>query len=137
MKTSIKVLLLPLFTIFLSSCGGDDNDQLDSGRFLGRWYGSHFYYNSVGGYKYQHLTVDFYENQTGRLEYEQEDIGSYAIAEFKWSSSGDFIFINGIYVSANGGGIYVDDEFSLAMRITNDDLLDIVCLLYTSPSPRD
>lgn len=123
MRLSLKLLLVPLLSLFMFSCGSDDDAPEENNFLTGEWIGKHFYYTS-STFKYQYLYVTLNPNHTGELEYES-DAGSYAFASFKWSKSGDYININGVFASANGDGINADENFTLTLEIKSNNLLKV------------
>lgn len=113
----ITIFLLSLFAMFsVTSCGGDDDDNMQSS-LIGKWYGTITYYNPVGGTKYQYITVELRANHTGSLEYEAPT--SYSLAEFQWSQSGNIVKCNGVYASSTGSQ---ETDFTMTLKISGDRL---------------
>lgn len=119
MKT-IKLLLLVALSLCgvscLISCGEDPTD--DSLDIIGNWYGVRSYYNPAGGTKYQYLTVRFFENGAGELEYESPV--SYSVGKFWYTVAGSTIECHGAYASTNGD---VSPTFNFTLKKQGDRLL--------------
>ena len=116
-----KLLFLQVFVLLFaglfSSCSSDD-DESSFSDIIGTWSGTYTYYNPVGGQKYQYLTIWFYENGTGELEYESPTSSSFA--SFIYSVAGNVITCQGAW--ANSDADY-DVNFAMTLRIEGDRLI--------------
>lgn len=118
-RTWPYVFVCAILGCLLPSCNDDDDVQLD---IFGSWYGTHSYYNPVGGTKYQYLTVRFYDNGTGQLEYESPV--SFSAGSFTYTVKGDVITCVGAYASTSGGGD-LDLDFRMSLRYEGDRLIPL------------
>lgn len=116
-----KLLFLQVFVLLFaglfSSCSSDD-DESSFSDIIGTWSGTYTYYNPVGGQKYQYLTIWFYENGTGELEYESPTSSSFA--SFIYSVAGNVVMCQGAW--ANSDADY-DVNFAMTLRIDGDRLI--------------
>lgn len=110
-----RILFIFIACVPLVSCGGDD--EPDYNDIVGSWYGTRSYYNSVGGTKYQYLTVRFNADKTGSLEYEGPT--SVSIGYFSYSISGKTITCKGVWASSLGDA---DSNFTFTLDIQGDRL---------------
>lgn len=93
----------------------ESNEKYD---IVGTWYGINSYYNPAGGTKFRYLTIEFWDNFTGELQYEGPT--SIKIAYFYYSVSNDVIVCKGASANTDGD---VDESFSLTLRIEGDRLI--------------
>lgn len=118
MKTIYHLILYAIFTTVLVSCGDDDESLMSN--IVGNWSGTVAYYNPVGGAKYQYLSVDFYENGTGKLEYEAPQ--SMSLGYFSYSVARNKVSVQGGWGSSYGD---VDSDFYLTFNIEGDRLIPV------------
>lgn len=118
MKTIYHLILYAIFTTVLVSCGDDDESLMSN--IVGNWSGTVAYYNPVGGAKYQYLSVDFYENGTGKLEYEAPQ--SMSLGYFSYSVTRNKVSVQGGWGSSYGD---VDSDFYLTFNIEGDRLIPV------------
>lgn len=118
MKTIYHLILFAILATILASCG-DEDESLRS-NIVGNWSGTVAYYNPVGGTKYQYLSVDFYENGTGKLEYEAPLSTSFGY--FSYSITRNKISVQGGWGSSYGD---VDSDFFLTFNIEGDRLIPV------------
>lgn len=111
---SIIVLQLGM-CISLSSCSNDDDINL----ITGTWYGTRVY-NNAGSIKYQYLTIQFYSDGWGSLEYESPV--SYATAQFTYSVKNSVITCKG--ASANTYGD-IEGDFTMKLKIEGNRLIPL------------
>ena len=112
--------LIFIIPIILTSCSSDD-ESIVNVDVTGYWYGEHQYYNPVSGVKKQYLSMNFYSNGTGQLEYEASD--SHSISYFTYTVSGSTITCKGAH--ANTGDGNVDIDFEMTLKIENDRLIPL------------
>lgn len=113
------ILVCAVLGCLLPSCDDDEDVRLD---ILGSWYGTHSYYNPVGGTKYQYLTINFYENGTGQLEYESPV--SFTAGSFTYTVKDDVITCVGARASSSDGGD-LDLDFKMTLRHEGDRLIPL------------
>lgn len=117
MKFFRTILVVIVAVLGFTSCS--DNFGFDEKNdIIGIWYGTNSYYNPVSGTKFRYLTIEFNENQTGKMEFEGPT--SYKYAFFTWSVSNDIINCNGASANIDGD---VDTSFSLSLRIEGNRLI--------------
>ena len=113
----LRVVLTFLSAIMLfESCDSQGLDEKYD--IVGTWYGTSSYYNPVSGTKFRHLTIEFWEDFTGELQFEGPT--NFKVAYFKWSVSNGIIQCNGASANIEGD---VDADFSLSLRIDGDRLI--------------
>ena len=117
MNKIIHYFIVSLFALLVVSCG-DDKDSPSASSIVGTWYGTRAYDNPVGGTKYQYLTIDLYQDGTGKMEYETPV--SYSLAYFSWNVSGNTVRCQGGYANTEGD---VETDFNLELRIDGNRLL--------------
>lgn len=115
----IKILILLLSLPLLTSCGNDDGPD-GSSDIVGVWHGERNYYNPAGGNKTQYLTISFYANKTGELDYEAPS--SVSKAYFTYSVSGNKVICKGAYASSYDDGTF-NSNFSLTLTISGGRLI--------------
>lgn len=115
-------LIACLFTTFFYSCGNEDepsNNELAES-IVGSWYGQRTYNNPASGQKFQSLSITFYQNRTGDLEYEAPT--SYTAASFTYKINGDIIQCTGVRAYTDGD---VETDFTMKLRIESDRLIPL------------
>lgn len=108
-------VLLALFGCVFSACSSDEPEQnieLSEDDIPGLWYGRHVYNRGNGSYGEQFLSVWFYDDHTGKLEYETPT--SIAMGVFTWSVNKNRIECIGAHASsANDTGEIININFRI------------------------
>lgn len=110
--------LARLFVILLSITSCNKDNGYNNNDIIGTWYGTHSYYNPVSGTNYQYLSITFYENYNGTLEYESPV--SIMAASFTYSVSRNRIICNGFSASTYDD---LPHDFILKISIEGDRLI--------------
>lgn len=112
---SFVTVLLALFGCVFSACSSDEPEQsieLSEDDIPGLWYGRHVYDRGNGSYGEQFLSVWFYDDHTGKLEYETPT--SIAMGVFSWSVNKNRIECIGAHASsANDTGEIININFRI------------------------
>lgn len=107
---SAAIFITILFGCAFTACSSDEPEKITNiseKDVPGLWYGRHVYPRGNGSYGEQFLTVWFYEDHTGKLEYESPT--SIAAGVFTWEFSKNTIrCIGGHASSANDSGEIID-----------------------------
>lgn len=101
---------------FISAC--EKSEDIYPYDIVGSWKGTRTYNNPVGGIKYQYLYLDFYDDGTGKMEYESPV--SYSIAYFEYSVSSNIVRCKGAYADTYGD---VASDFQMTLTLEGDRLI--------------
>ncbi len=115
----MRKLFLVLIPIFITSCSKDDIQSISSKDIIGSWYGTFTYENPASGTKYQYLTMQFNEDETGEFEYKGPT--QCTVASFNYSINGHTVKCEG-YECQIGGEV---KDFNMSLKYEGDRLIPV------------